>query len=141
MHVPTPPDRVVTIMSPFPLACPVLATILFGDFHSADNIQSIPHIRKPVKMTQQNSLDIRLIIKGHSKGSGLLMYSLEDVTKILSRTHEVSAVYSKIFTSYCNPCSWRTFLGRDTRHLGRRLTNAAQHLSFLVILSTINYLQ
>ena len=65
----------------------------------------------------------------------------EDVTKSLSRTHQVSAVYSEIFTSYCNPCSWWTFLGRDTRHLGRRFTNAAQHVLFLVILSTSNYLQ
>lgn len=44
-----PPEEVVTIMSPLPLAEPVLAIILFGDFHSADKRQSDPQMVKPYK--------------------------------------------------------------------------------------------
>lgn len=35
------------MMSPFPFAGPDRATILFGDFHSADNKQSVPQIVSP----------------------------------------------------------------------------------------------
>lgn len=48
MQLPFPPDRVMTITSPFPLPGPVRAIILLGDFHSANNVQSIPQIFNPV---------------------------------------------------------------------------------------------
>ena len=40
VQVPRPPDLVVTITSPFPLAGPDKQTILFGDTHSAHRVQS-----------------------------------------------------------------------------------------------------
>lgn len=45
----TYPLKVVTIISPLPFAAPVLAIILFGDSHSADNKQSNPHMVSPIK--------------------------------------------------------------------------------------------
>ena len=47
VQLPTPPDLVVTMISPFPFPGPVRAIILLLDFHSADNIQSTPQIFKP----------------------------------------------------------------------------------------------
>lgn len=48
VEVPSPPDFVVTIISPLPLQGPDLATILFRLFHSADSKHSQPQIFKPV---------------------------------------------------------------------------------------------
>lgn len=47
VEVPSPPDRVVTMMSPRPLHGPERATILFLLFHSQDSKQSQPHIFNP----------------------------------------------------------------------------------------------
>lgn len=49
--VPTPPERVTTTISPVPLAWPVLAMILLGDFHSVDSKQSTPQIVRPATNT------------------------------------------------------------------------------------------
>ena len=47
VHVPRPPDLVVTITSPFPTAGPDRQVILFGDTHSAERVQSSLHITTP----------------------------------------------------------------------------------------------
>ena len=47
VELPTPPERVTTIISPLPLACPVRAMILLEDFHSAESRQSTPQILSP----------------------------------------------------------------------------------------------
>ena len=49
VQVPRPPDRVVTITSPFPMAGPDTQMILFGDTHSAERVQSRLHIITPNK--------------------------------------------------------------------------------------------
>ena len=48
VQVPRPPDLVVTITSPFPMAGPDIQMILFGDIHSAERVQSSLHMSTPI---------------------------------------------------------------------------------------------
>ena len=47
VQLPTPPDFVITMTSPFPFPGPDRTVILLGLFQSADRIQSTPHIFRP----------------------------------------------------------------------------------------------
>lgn len=49
VQVPVPPLEVTTMISPVPFPGPLRATILLGDFHSADSKQSQPHMVNPEK--------------------------------------------------------------------------------------------
>ena len=61
VQLPTPPERVVGMISPSPIAGPVRAIILLGVFHSAERIQSAPQMVKPEKQ-QRFQLDIILLL-------------------------------------------------------------------------------
>lgn len=62
VDVPSPPERVVTIMSPRPLQGPDLATILFLLFHSADRRQSQPQILRPGDKRNKSLRPLNFII-------------------------------------------------------------------------------
>lgn len=66
VDVPTPPEAVVTVISPRPFPGPDRAIILFGDFHSADNKQSHPQMVKPLNnysFIYCNQLKFRLCLQ------------------------------------------------------------------------------
>lgn len=90
-----PPEAVVTIMSPLPLAGPVRAIILFGDFHSADSEQSVPHIFNPTKL----------------KKAFLYLFDCDCVTKN-PPTDQIICTGPEKFATNCYFCAWWTLFWR-----------------------------
>ena len=62
VHVPSPPLRVVTIISPFRAPGPVRQRIFVDDFHSAHDKQLQPQIVKPEHNVANNKLYKTLIL-------------------------------------------------------------------------------